>query len=158
MCYQWRIRNCEGPDVCELRPLYISDIKETCHRQSLLYSPKFEERKRRMGKRYFCIYNVSLNCPTESVVIRSSPANTNWPNTEDYNNYVAFYANQSERYPMDTFRGEKTYRRTLDSSSFFAILWTDNTNEKRSFELIAECSKEEGSGNVDILSDNYLQK
>lgn len=163
-CFKWTIRACEfgTHDICEYDPHRnrninaIQDIEGPGDYQRKLHSPGYEKlvnSTKKFGLSYFCVYNVSLDCPTESVVIRSTAGTTNWPidtSMANQNNYVAFYANQSEKQPR--FYGKNhteytEYRNMLESSSFLAIFWTEKKQNRGTFELIAECTaKEESSG------------
>ena len=149
-CYRWKTRTCrDGPNICELHNK-TKDSMDTIfpHSQTAtLRSPQFNENRPNhlFGRSYFCLYNVSLNCPRQSVVIAST-GRTTWPGENtNCENYIAFYTNPNQTVPQPgrKFCGEDQYRTTLDSDSFLAVMWTNNVSNRGNFEFSATCNQEE---------------
>ena len=150
-CYKWIARDCENwndhsSEFCELehRPEDSGPINGT-H----LVSPQFDrlvakKRMQRFGKAYFCVYNVSMSCPSNAVTIATSNRTT-WPAKSDTaacENYVAFYSNSSRTYydQGNRYCGQPGYNTTLYNDSFIAVMWTNHRNNFGVFEFTARCS------------------
>jgi hypothetical protein len=116
------------------------------------------------------VYNVSLNCPHNSVVVESTPR-TNWPRQQNTSchqsvggceNYVAFYEDRNSTIISREFYGQRNYRHVLNSDSFLAVMWTNRVPNEGIFEFNARChhevvqplspTAEEGSGNQEVLN------
>ena len=113
-----------------------------------LKSPRFDQlvaknRQQTFGRAYFCVYNVSMSCPSNAVDIITS-SQTTWPvvNNTNRENYVAFYSNSNkEKYAQgDLFYGQPGYNTTLYNDSFIAVMWTNHSNNKGVFGFTARCS------------------
>ena len=174
-CFRWKTRQCrEGPEVCELqswpRTKYNVDITATDYSASLL-SPGYEKLEKletqSFGKSFFCLYNVSLNCPAKSVIIRSTQ-NSNWARNQypECNSYVAITANRNSTVdPSNKYCGGADFHTVLDDDSFLAIMWTSQRRNNGIFELDVRCNEvesfvsppttteeeEEGSGGQDDI-------
>ena len=140
------MRTCKHvEDICELRKRRRSRQRGEVHcpteSQCTLHSPN-PSKKSNKGRRYFCVYNISLQCPDESVEIRHAN-NLTWPKS-NHQNYVAFYANRSEETLDDQVFGDDNnhFPIRLETSSFMAILYTNNKDFKGYFEFIAQCTTE----------------
>ena len=152
------MRECSSDDteICELhdekkRPSgSVSELQETTR---YLRSPGFETRvtnqsKQVFGRRYFCIFNVSMSCPSKSVTVQKTERTT-WPGSEHAEtNYAVFYTDRNDKNFNNLYKNSSIpFSRTLDSDSFIAIMWSDiNTGY---FEFKASCNQEEGSGDED---------
>ena len=75
-CYRWKTRACStGPDICEYseRTKFDRHIITT-DQSAILQSPRYEdlvnETVQTFGHHFFCVYNISLNCPGSVAVIR----------------------------------------------------------------------------------------
>ena len=113
-----------------------------------LRSPRFEnlvnKSKQQFQRRYFCIYNVSMSCPSNKVTIQKTRAT--WPLSKHAKqNYVAFYTDRNDKNRNISYNNSSApFERTLDSDSFFAIMWSyKNTGY---FEFKASCYERDGSG------------
>ena len=178
-CFRWKTRACsKTPDICEYTdrrnfndPIMASD------NSAVLLSPDHNnlvsQEDQSFGHHFFCVYNVSLSCPQNSVIIEST-ARTNWPRQQDTSchqseggceNYVAFYDDRDSNIISHEFYGQKKYINYLNNDSFLAVLWTDTEKNEGVFEFLASChgqeelvpttsTSEEGSGSQDILTDN----
>lgn len=153
-CFKWKVRQCSDETKCELqeggRPSGSIDVSP--HGETYLLSPGFQTRvtnqsgKQLFGRRYFCIYNVSMSCPSRSVTVQKTDARTTWPGTTSAeDNYVAFYTNSSAKSTNYIYKDSSTpFSRTLHSDSFIAIMWSNKN--KGHFEFTASCNPVEGSG------------
>ena len=164
-CFKWKTRQCdEGADICELkrRTEHNGPIDNEDNSASLLFPNYKVLEKPPFGKSFFCLYNVSLDCPS-GVHIQSSQK-TNWARSQDRakcENYVAFNSDRDNKRidDADTFcGGEEEFDTTLNSDSFLAIMWTTQDPNRGIFEFSATCnseatsldsSNEEGSGSGD---------
>lgn len=168
-CYRWKTRACTNvPDLCEFkRTINFNDALRSSSQSARLYSPGYSKQK--FGHHFFCVYNVSLSCPSNSVIVEKTSM-TNWPrqqstdchDRENCEKYVAFYTNRNSNQITHQYYGQTNFRKTLDSSSFIAVLWTNDERSDGIFEFQASCNDqevlvsptlatEEGSGNEQIL-------
>ena len=145
-CFTWKTRSCEGTkEVCHLvnnsKNEEARPISENNDTTKDLFSPVFEGPGR--SARYFCLYNVSLNCPGNAVMIEKMDLTT-WPSQDanDCSNYVNFYTNQrSEGLPHRYCDSNAIFSRRLESSSFLAIMWnSENVNNSGVFQFRATCA------------------
>ncbi len=171
-CFNWRTRTCrsseEEYELCNrineaTEPIVpLNDDNEV-----RLYSPRFEEARNReelkWGKRYICIYNVSLSCPRNTVSIEKINHLTNWPHdTEGCQNYVAFYNDRNSNTFEHRYCGsEPSFKNRKLSSSFLAIMWNSHPqfNNIGTFEFQATCSQPDptqppaiGSGDANLIN------
>ena len=172
-CFRWRTRTCSNtPDIC----VYIerekfNDKIRVLDRSAMLLSPDYtnlvSSEDQSFGRHMFCVYNVSLSCPQNSVIIKST-ARTNWPRQQDTSchheggceNYVAFYDDRDSSIISREFYGQKNYTHSLDSDSFLAVMWTNTDRNDGVFEFSAKCNDNPfvsetstgggGSGNEEI--------
>ena len=163
-CFKWKTRQCdEGADICELKPRAEYNGPIDIHNGHFLLSPNYKILEKQpiqtFGKSFFCLYNVSLDCPSGSVLIQSSQR-TNWARSQDRakcENYVAFTSDRDNRRinDADTFcGGQEEFDTTLNSDSFLAIMWSTQDPNRGIFEFSATCKSEEsnngeGSGSGD---------
>ncbi len=124
-------------------------------RKQTLYSPGF--RRQNNLNRYFCVYNISLNCPGHRVSIANTERSM--PFQSDCRDYLAIYTDTDNNVPerkicRDHFQH---LRMNLSTNNFVAILWTDLKTSTGRFEIEATCGEpipanlttgqpEEGSG------------
>ncbi len=128
---------------------------------AMLLSPGYEryvnQDNQRFGKRFFCLYNVSLNCRSESVVIRSTHTTT-WPRgpNPECKNYISFLPDRDSKTDSSLqFCGGNNFRVVLESNSFLAVMWTTSDANDGVFGFDASCralpdgvtqAAQEGSG------------
>ena len=170
-CFKWKTRQCdEGADICELKPRaeYNGPIDIHNGHSASLLSPNYKILEKQpiktFGKNFFCLYNVSLDCPSGGSVIIQSSQKTNWAGSQDRakcENYVAFTSDRDNKRidDADTFcGGEEEFDTTLNSDSFLAIMWSTQDPNRGIFEFSATCNSEttsldssngEGSGSGD---------
>ena len=105
-------------------------------------------RNQSFGRYFFCVYNVSLSCPQNSVIVEST-ARTNWPRQQDTSchqseggceNYVAFYDDRDSSIISREFYGQDNYIHSLNSDSFLAVTWTNTDQNDGIFEFLANCN------------------
>ena len=157
-CFFWRTRECEVQgEKCEITKKTVEYMAiESINKETSIYSPGYFTNKPKVRARYFCVYNVSLdNCPTNEVNIVKKHQNPSWPRlTEECQDYVVFYPDRYSQYdPRHKYCGEKEFDINMKSSSFLAVLWTDNKPNKRgTFKFQTTCAKPElvpaGSGDA----------
>ena len=172
-CFRWKTRACSyTPDICEYteRMNFNDPITMTCNKSAVLLSPDHNdlvlEKDQSFGHHFFCVYNVSLNCPQNGVIIKTTEA-TNWPRQQDTSchqseggceNYVAFYDDRNSSIISREFYGQENYTHYLNSDSFLAVMWTNAVKNEGIFEFLASCNTQEeflydeGSGNEEILN------
>ena len=152
-CFRWRTWAClHTRDLCRYRPRLSGLNITTSSHHATLFSPKhsilLSREDQSFGPRFFCVYNVSLNCPRKSVVIEST-AETTWPKQQDAScrqsgggceNYVAFYDDQNSKIVSHEFHGQRNYRHVLSSDSFLAVMWTSEQQNNGIFEFLARCN------------------
>lgn len=155
-CYRWRIADNCGPEntvKCSLRHrdnLYTSLATNSQVSQATLLSPGFGKKNPGYYNKNFCIYNVSLDCPEEMVELVPTARTTQLSDTQSCRDYLSFHVN-SQRTPLIELCGaavkDTLAYRTIPSTSFSAILWSDdNENDQGRFEILARCKVPEGSG------------
>ena len=168
-CYRWKTRACStGPDICEYseRTKFDRHIITT-DQSAILQSPRYEdlvnETVQTFGHHFFCVYNVSLNCPGSVAVIRPT-STTNWPKG-DCQNYVSFSAHRNSSKVTQQFCGQRNYRAVMGSDFFLGVMWTNKYQNDGVFEFCATCSEqksflaptstadEEGSGMSEYFLD-----
>ena len=176
-CFRWKTRACSStPDICEYTkrrnfndPIMASSSLHSAVLLSPAHNNLVSSEDQSFGHHFFCMYNVSLSCPQNSVIIEST-ARTNWPRQQDTSchqseggceNYVAFYDDSDSNIISREFYGQRSYRHSLNSDSFLAVMWTNTVRNEGIFELLASCNNNqfvsviptggEGSGNADIL-------
>ena len=117
--------------------------------RATLSSPRFESlrsrNKKQFGRRYFCVFNVSLSCARNAVDISSVSEHMTWPGqpNSDCQNYVAFYSDRNSTSWNDRFCGNEpvAFRRKLQGSSFLAVMWSDQRNNIGTFQFTASCEQ-----------------
>ena len=141
-CYRWKTRACStGPDICEYseRAKFDHHIITT-DQSAILQSPRYEdlvnETVQTFGHHFFCVYNVSLNCPGSVAVIRPT-STTNWPKgpNPDCQNYVSFSAHRNSSKVTQQFCGQRNYRAVMGSDSFLGVMWTNKYQNDGVFEF-----------------------
>ena len=154
-CFRWRTKTCSNtPDICvyrEREEKFNGFISASDH-AAMLLSPNYNNLEssedQSFGRYFFCVYNVSLSCPQNSVIIEST-ARTNWPRQQDTSchqseggceNYVAFYDDRDSSIISREFYGQKNYTHPLDSDSFLAVMWTNSDRNDGVFEFLASCN------------------
>ncbi len=141
----------DQPEICELstsnREIDSMPIPVSArHLTATLLSPQFNSLRNKtnqiFGRRYFCIYNVSLSCPRNAVEITSVSEHTTWPgnSNRDCHNYVAFHTSRNSTHLNDRFCGGQ-FRRPLQGRSFLAVMWTDERNNNGTFQFTASCQR-----------------
>lgn len=180
-CFRWKTRACgHVPDICEYTSRNTNGAIMTSDLSAALLSPNYDNlessKDQTFGHHFFCVYNVSLNCPRNITgVVIESTARTNWPKQQNTlcnnnigedgcRNYVAFYADRNSKAISREFYGQRNYKQSLDSSSFLAVMWTGIVRNDGIFDFIATCNDqeaflsttsmpiaEEGSGSEEIL-------
>lgn len=150
-CFKWRAKRCSGlngpQELCNLQNRQTEEIElinndEEAH----LYSPAFNsailDPNHAWGKKYFCIYNVSLSCPGNAKIERINHLTT-WPHkTEGCHNYVAFYNDRSSSsYEHQHCGTAPAFGGEMQGSSFMAIMWNSgDSKNKGTFEFRASCA------------------
>ena len=147
-CFTWETRTCTGEgEKCRLNPDEVRDIEAT-KLTAVLKSPRYEQVSRKSwGRRFFCLYNVSLSCPGNAVTIQKIDTidhKLTWSrDAKDRSNYVNFYTNQrSEGLPAyQYYDSEAIFDHRLESSSFLAVMWNSDPKYKNrgKFEFHARC-------------------
>ena len=143
-CFKWSTKTClnqEADEVCKLSQ------KENINRilpqrnqgQELTFrSPGFD--RSHSHKRIFCMYNISLECPSNHQTQLIATART-LPFEEGSRDYLAFYTDPGEKNPDEEIRGNRypNLRMTLNNTSFMAVFWTDNVSTSGRFEIETKC-------------------
>ena len=173
MCYKWSTRICLNQDgakeECKLSPKSTTSTQGvSVHdggRRYTLYSPGFNRPNN--YNRFFCIYNITLNCPGHKVNLAATERTT--PFQADCNDYLAIYTDRNSRTPDRKICGRDFhhYRTTLDTNHFHGVFWTDYETSPGRFEIEATCAEpipttstssattsDEGSAAGDIIGDN----
>ena len=144
-CFKWKARRCEDEtEKCGLLDKSNATILAIQNVEATLSSPNNPETRSDWGKQYFCIYNVSLGCSGNAVEIslaKNDESQSYWPQDSDNcENYVAFYANQENSSSVQPYCGRTNFiNQRLESSSFLAILWSTGKNDGF-FKLHAKCT------------------
>lgn len=152
-CFRWRIADNCGEDrslKCSMR--HRANLDDTLITDGSAYhlrSPGFDKRgnRSRYYNRNFCIYNVSLDCPDEMVELVPTSSTTKLSDTHpepcQYQDYLTFHIDSKRKPLIELCGAAVTDRRnyhTIPSSSFHAVLWTnDNSADLGQFEIIAQC-------------------
>lgn len=178
-CYQWKVTGCgenDPTEQCEYVDkkkwvLDSGDIYMPAPTTAVIRSPRFNSSinnpDKALGRRYFCVYNASLSCPSGLVDIRQTESRNNWPmrtNTDCQTspNYLAFYEHRDNNSHRDKYCGPSATRFEIErlSDSFLAVLWTDTGITRGTFEFEATCkdpelttTEEGGSGDVLIQAN-----
>ena len=141
-------------EECKLFPKTTAVQGVSTHdggRRQTLYSPGFKRQNN--YNRFFCVYNVTLDCPGHKVNLASTERSL--PFQADCRDYLAIYTDETNhKVCSDEFR---YFKMTLNTNHFYAILWTDLRTSTGKFELEATCGDailptgttsrpEEGSG------------
>ena len=125
------------------------------NRSVTFYSPGHNQTRPHYFNRNFCIYNISLNCPGQTVTLNSKPNSTvPLSDGDTCEDYLWFDMNLN----VDMYRGQKVcgnqtvnLNTTMKVNSFLAVLWTNGRNSAGSFGIEARCKNStfvptEGSG------------
>lgn len=156
-CFRWRIADNCGPEKsvkCSLRSrdfLGMSLTTDSQPSQAILLSPGFDKRNPRYYNKNFCIYNISLDCPVEMVELIPTARTTQLSDAQSCRDYLSFHTT-SQRTPLIELCGadvkDTLAYRTIPSTSFSAILWSDdNGKDVGRFEILARCKiPEQGYG------------
>ena len=114
-------------------------------RSVTMYSPGHNQSRPHYFNRNFCIYNISLNCPSEVITLNSKP-NT-LPLSDNLNNtcddYLLFEATSSNGISYDRkVCGNQivNFNATMTANSLLAVLWTNGDNSAGKFEIEAMCA------------------
>ena len=167
-CFRWRLAdNCglENAVKCSLRhrnDLYQSSIASADLNEATLFSPGFEKPRPGYFNKNFCIYNISLDCPDEMVELTPTQTTTGLNDTQSCRDYLSFHVD-SQRTPLMELCGSAVSNpsayRTIQATSFYAVLWSDNDGyDKGKFEIKATCKtapqgQGEGSGAGNLTPD-----
>lgn len=153
-CFRWRLADNCGPEhslKCSLRHranLHQALATDTSRTQATLLSPGFNRPKNQAYyNRNLCIYNISLDCGTEEgegeVELIPTQRTTSLSDAHTCRDYLSFHV-ESQVPPLlelcGAAVGDPRAYRTIPSSSFSAVLWTnDNDVDLGGFEIVAKC-------------------
>ena len=155
-CFRWRLADDCGPDhdtlKCDLRHRTELDqtLIVTSQGSSVTFrSPGFDRRNPGYKNRNLCIYNISLNCDGNAAELEPSTQTTSLSDGDTCQDYLSFHMD-SQRQPLMKLCGDdvkdQTKYRTIYSTSFYGVLWSNNNkSESGRFEITATCKDIPGS-------------
>lgn len=117
-----------------------------------LYSPGYNKTSPFYLNRNFCIYNVSLDCPGQTVSINAKPSTRPLSDADTCQDYLWFDTSSSGLPHRICGSDIVTYNDTTVATSFLAVLWTNGDKSAGKFEIEAKCNTHvEGSGTQPML-------
>ena len=146
-CFKWRTADkCGSQNTykCALRHRADLDATLTTYDNSqsvVLLSPGFDRQDPAYFNRNFCIYSISLKCQYESVALTPFHRTTNLSDADTCQDYLSFHDGSRRVMTLcgaDVMNPTKYH--TIQSSSFYGVLWSNhNMFERGRFEIQASC-------------------
>ena len=134
----------------------IQLLVEGAYRQSVtIYSPGYNKTFPFYLNRNFCIYNISLDCPGQTVSLNSKPNTLPLSDANTCQDYLWFDTSSNGKPRRVCGNDIVNFNDTTDATSFLAVLWTNNYKSAGRFEIEARCNMvpTDGSGDPPILMD-----
>ena len=124
-------------------------IEGPLHQSITIYSPGHNKTNPFYLNRNFCIYNISLDCPGQTVSLNSKPNTLPLSDNDTCQDYLWFdtSSNGLDR----TVCGNEivNFSDTIDAASFLAVLWTNGDKSAGRFEIEARCNAVPTGGSGD---------
>ena len=158
-CFNWKFADDCGADHdtlrCRLRQRYDfnqSTLISAHSSSATLLSPGYDRTNPGYYNRNYCIYNISLDCPSNVVELEPTSRTTGLSDAQPCRDYLSFHVD-SQRHPLIKLCGQDVADATkysdIQSNNFYGVLWS-NHNKVQSglFEIIARCKNipAQGSG------------
>ena len=118
-----------------------------------IYSPGHNKTNPFYLNRNFCLYNISLDCPGQTVSLNSKPNTLPLSDADTCKDYLWFDASSNGQPRRICGNEIVNFNDTIDTTSFLAVLWTSGDKSAGRFEIEARCNKASvvGSGDSSIL-------
>ena len=131
-------------------------IKGALHQSVIIYSPGYNKTNPFYLNRNFCLYNVSLDCPGQTVSLYSKPNTLPLSDADSCKDYLWFDTSSNGQSQRVCGNEIIHFNDIIDASSFLAVLWTSGDKSAGRFEIEARCNQASvvGSGDSPILM-NY---
>ena len=128
-------------------------IEGALHQSVTIYSPGHNKTNPFYLNRNFCLYNISLDCPGQTVSLNSKPNTLPLSDADTCKDYLWFDASSNGKPRRICGNEIVNFNDTIDTTSFLAVLWTSGDKSAVRFEIEARCNKASvvGSGDSSIL-------
>ena len=110
-------------------------------RQSVtFYSPGHNKTNPFYLNRNFCIYNISLNCPGQTVSLTSKANTLPLSDADNCEDYLWFDTSSNGLDRRVCGNDIINFNDTTNATSFLAVLWTNENKSAGRFEVEASCN------------------